>query len=381
MDVKPARVTLKAIAEDLGVAPSTVSNAYNRPDQLSPALRTQILERAKALGYAGPDPMAASLRRGKTGAIGVVYPNPLSYTLRDPIAASFIQGVAGEAERAGYALLLVGGAFTEDKTGRDVLEIRGQQKRETSLAAKANVDGFVLYNFPVGDPLLEVALERNLPTVLVDNPDVNSDTDLNVDPLPSITVDDEAGAHAAAEHLLGLGHKRLGVISLELDLFAEGRLINLERQKQAAYRPTKTRLEGYVAAVREARLPWEEVLVYETENNSVKQGREAAAALLEQPLEQRPTALLAMSDQLALGALAFAAQRGIRVPEDLSIVGYDDSALAAQATPPLTTVRQPYVEKGRVAGEMLLAKLRGETPASRRLGTELVVRGSSAVLR
>ena len=372
MHVKSSRrVTLKAIAEDLGVAPSTVSNAYNRPNQLSPELRIKILERAKELGYAGPDPVAASLRRGKTGAVGLIFPNSLSYTFTDPIAASFVRGVAGEVERAGYGLLLVGGFSVEDgaeengagETGREVSGAR----RETFLAAEANVDGFVLYNLSSRDPLLDTALGRNLPTILVDNPDVAG--------VPSVIVEDELGAYRAAEHLLSLGHKRLGVISLELDLSPKGALIGPARQREAAYRPTQTRLRGYAAAVSAAGLTWDEVLVYETEDNSVKQGRKAAAALLSQP--RAPTAFLAMSDQLALGALALATERGVRVPVDLSIVGYDDSVLAAQATPPLTTVRQPYVEKGRIAGEMLLARLRGETPTSRSLKTELVVRGSS----
>lgn len=372
MDVKSSRrVTLKAIAADLGVAPSTVSNAYNRPDQLSPELRSKVLARARELGYAGPDPMAASLRRGKTGAVGLVFPNSLSYTFTDPIAASFVQGVAGEVERAGYGLLLVGGFFAEDDTAERTGEQEVGVRRETFLAAKANVDGFVLYNLSSDDPLLDTALGRNLPTILVDNPDIAD--------VPSVIVEDEVGAYKAAEHLLNLGHERLGVISLELDLNARSGLIDAERQKRAAYRPTQTRLWGYAAAVRAAGLSWEEVLVYETEDNSTRQGREAAATLLSQPLEARPTALLAMSDQLALGALAFATERGVRVPGDLSIVGYDDSTLAARSTPPLTTVRQPYVEKGRIAGEMLLAKLRGETPTSRNLETELVVRGSSGL--
>ena len=95
-------ITLKDIAKKLGVAASTVSNAYNRPDQLSESLRTKILGTAKELGYCGPDPMAANLRRGKAGAIGVVYPHPLSYTFTDPVATLFIQGVAEEAERSEF---------------------------------------------------------------------------------------------------------------------------------------------------------------------------------------------------------------------------------------------------------------------------------------
>ncbi|MGL4611857.1 MAG: LacI family DNA-binding transcriptional regulator [Trueperaceae bacterium] len=350
----PPKITLKALAKHLGVAASTVSNAYNRPDQLSEALRTKILETAKELGYSGPDPMAANLRRGRSGAIGVVYPHPLSYTFTDPVAVLFIQGIAQEAENAGYGLLLVGSSKAYDETA--------------PLVSKATVDGFVVHNFAKNDSLFEIIAGRNLPIVLVESQISEG--------YPYIVVDDEEGALSAASHLLSLGHRRLGIISLELTSQLNEGLIDEQRQAEALHVPTKNRLRGYRRAIEAAGLSWQKnVVVYETSDNTPEDGYKAAATLLTHSL--RPTALLAMSDQLALGALRYANDKGLEVPKDLSIVGFDDAPLAAQTTPPLTTVCQPYVEKGRLAGQLLIAQLKGDSVESVVLPTELIVRGSS----
>jgi DNA-binding LacI/PurR family transcriptional regulator len=350
----PSKITLKALAKHLGVAASTVSNAYNRPDQLSEALRMKILGTAKELGYSGPDPMAANLRRGRAGAIGVVYPHPLSYTFTDPVAAPTIQGIAEEAERAGYGLLLVGGSD-------DPLEA-------APLVAKATVDGFVLQNFDKDDSLLEIILSRKLPVVFVESRQGKD--------FPSITVNDEAGARAAATHLLSLEHKRFGIIALEETGNTREGIMDKARQADVIDFTTKSRLKGYRSAIEAARLSWQKnVVVYETSDNTPGDGYKATAALLNHSL--RPTALLVMSDQLALGALRYANDKGLEIPKDLSIVGFDDAPLAAQTTPTLTTVRQPYVEKGKLAGQLLIAQLKGERVESVTLPTELIVRGSS----
>lgn len=357
MDVKPKadkrRITFKDVAQELGVAVSTVSNAYNRPKQLSPALRDKVFETAKALGYSGPNPAARGLRRGETGVVGLVYPDRLSYAFTDPAAALFIQGVAFEAERAGLSLLLIG-AYT--------------LAEGVSPVGRANVDGFIVYAFAEGDPLFAEVLARALPLVLVD--------DANIAERPAVLVDDEAGAAAAAEHLLGLGHRRLGIAALELGTDAKGELVGSQRQTRASYRPTKERLRGYRKAAEAAGLEWErDVLVYESFENSLAEGFRAAETLLAQ--SPRPTGILAMSDQLALGVLRYAREAGIRVPEELSVVGYDD-ALLVQGTPALSTVHQPHVEKGRHAARGLIALLRNEEAASVTLGTKLVVRETTA---
>jgi DNA-binding LacI/PurR family transcriptional regulator len=356
MNVKPAqgkgRITFKDIAQELGVAVSTVSNAYNRPSQLSPTLREKVFETAKRLGYSGPNPAARGLRRGETGVIGLVYPDRLSYAFTDPAEALFIQGVAQEVEQRGLSLLLIG-AYSL---------VQG-----VSPVALANVDGFVVHCFAENDPLFAEVLARDLPSVLVD--------DVEASGWPTVEVNDEAGAERAAEHLLELGHKRLGIVSLELDTHAQGALIGSARQEEATYRPTRARLRGYKKAAEQAGLEWnQDALVYESFENTQAEGFNAAATLLVQ--SPRPTGILAMSDQLALGVLNYAKEHGIRVPEDLSVIGYDD-ALLFQGTPALTTVRQPHIEKGRQAARSLLELLQGGKATSVTLETELIVRDST----
>lgn len=352
----PGRVTLKDIAKELGVAVSTVSNAYNRPDQLSDSLRSTVLETAARLGYCGPDPAARGLRRGVSNVIGVAYPSQLAYAFTDPGAALLIEGVAHEAEAAGLALLLIG---MPDVSGA------GAPLPITT----ANVDGLIVHSFAEGDPLYGAAIARRLPMVMVDNP--------AIDGMPSVSIDDEGGARAAAEHLLARGHTRLGIASLEFTFNAVGGIADSARQAQASYLAVRARLAGYRAAVEAAGLDWtRDVVVFETTNHRTEDGEIAAAALLEQ--EPRPTAILAMSDQLAFGVLAHLRRSGIEVPAEVAVVGYDDLPAAALHTPALTTVHQPTREKGRQAGRLMVGLLRGEGPLkSVSLPTRLVVRESS----
>ncbi|HEX2728992.1 MAG TPA: substrate-binding domain-containing protein [Rubrobacteraceae bacterium] len=343
------------MAAELGVSPATVSNAYNRPDQLSIELRGKVFETARRMGYTGPDPAARSLRRRRAGAIGVLYTDRLSYAFADPVSVMFLEGIAIAAEEAGLGMLLIpGGALRE---------------RDLGAIGNAVVDGFVIYCVAENDPLAAAALERQLPTVLVDQPEI--------DGMPSVGIDDEGSARAAAEHLIELGHRRLGVVSFELALNAVGGIADQHRQSQATYRPSRSRLKGYASAVEEAGLSWEEVPVYECFENTPLQGRIAAEYLLSR--EPRPTALLCLSDQLAVGVFEAARGLGLSLPEELSVVGFDDIPAAARMAPPLTTVFQPHVEKGIKAGELLIAQLRGEEPSSSELlPARLIVRGSTA---
>lgn len=354
------KVTLGDIADELGVARSTVSNAYNRPDQLSSALRQKILTTAQRLGYSGPDPLARSLRRGVTHTLGVVYTSELSYAFTDPAASLLLRGIAVEAEREGYTLLLVGGPIRDAQTSQ----------RPTAPVTTANVDGLIVHCIADDDPLLQASLERNLPTVMVDNRTVGD--------VPWVTVDDVGGARRAAEHVLSLGHRRIGVASLGMGLSGTGGIVGSERQRRAAYAPTRLRLQGYQEAVAAAGLAWDrDVRVYECADNTVADGRTAAASLL--GTDPEITAILAMSDQYATGILAHARAHGIRVPDDLSVVGYDDVPGASHTHPPLTTVRQPLLEKGVRAADILLAQLRSEPfEGSVTLPTELVVRATTA---
>jgi DNA-binding LacI/PurR family transcriptional regulator len=345
------------VAEELGVSSMTISNAYNHPERVSESLREQIFETAERLGYAGPDPVARSLRRQKTNLAGVLYSNPLSYAFDDAAQVLFLKGVATATEEAGMGLVLVPGSLGSSPNER------------ASAVMDAAVDGFVVYSIADDDPLIEAALRRRLPTVIADQP--------LLEVVPFVGIDNESAAREVARHLVDLGHERFGVVSFSIAATdrAPG-IADSRRQRSATLRVTRARLAGYEAVLEAAGLPWKEVPVYECFGSSKALGREAADALLSQdpPL----TAILALSDQLALGVIEAAKERGLSVPEDLSVAGFDDVPEAATSRPPLTTVHQDHVKKGELAGRLLVAQLREEKPEDTDLlPARLVVRSST----
>lgn len=345
---------MKSVAKELGVSPMTVSNAYGRPERVSEAMRERVFEAAHRLGYAGPDPLGRGLRSGRAGALGVVYDNLLSYAFEDGAAVSFLRGLSAVAEGESLGLTLVPGS--------------PKGKRDASAIGGTLVDGFVAYSVAGGDPVLGAALGRGLPTVIVDQPEAAG--------VPFVGIDDGAAARKAAEHLLGLGHRKFGVVSFALSPDGYAGLADRSRQEDAAYPVSRSRLRGYSAALRSAGLPWEEVPVHECPTSSKALGREAASALLSG--EPRPTAVLATSDALALGVFEATRELGLRVPRDLSVVGFDGVPEAAVSTPPLTTVHQDHAAKGALAGRLLVARLHGDDTEDRNLlPTRLLVRGST----
>ena len=345
------------VAEELGVSSMTISNAYNHPERVSESLREQIFETAERLGYAGPDPVARSLRRQKTNLAGVFYSNPLSYAFDDAAQVLFLKGVATATEKAGMGLVLVPGSLGSSPNER------------ASAAMDAAVDGFVVYSIAEDDPLVEAALRRRLPTVIADQP--------LLEDVPFVGIDNESAAREVARHLVDLGHEKFGVVSFSIAAAdrAPG-IADSRRQQSATLRVTRARLAGYEAVLEGAGLPWRGVPVYECFGSSKALGREAADTLLSQdpPL----TAILALSDQLALGIIEAAKERGLSVPEDLSVAGFDDVPEAATSRPPLTTVHQDHTKKGELAGRLLVAQLREEeTEDTDLLPARLVVRGST----
>lgn len=348
------RVTIKEVAHELGVSPTTVSNAYNRPDQLSPVLRERVIETARRLGYPGPDPTARGLRSGRTGAVGVIYDSRLSYAFQDAAAVAFMAGLSTVAEHAHLGLLLVPGT--------------SQRERDAALASEAMVDGFVIYSVAQGDPLVRTAIRRGLPLVVVDQPRHTE--------VPFVGIDDATGAATAASHLTSLGHRRIAVVVFGLARDGRKGFADRQRQRAAVYPVSSARLDGYAGALGAVGLAWADVPVFECPGSSHSLGRDAARALL--ALDPRPTAVLATSDPLALGVIAAAHEAGLQVPDDLSVVGFDDIGEAGRSRLSLTTIGQDHPEKGRTAGRLLLSRLHGDTAASPQLlDTHLVVRRST----
>src|ERR1035437_6800770 len=272
MTAAPRRVTLREVAAELEVSAKTVSNAYTRPDQLSDRRRTQILATAARLGYPGPDPLAAGLRRGRVGAIGLAYANRLSSAF----------------EVAGSVVLLAA----------------------TSV--------------------------RRLPLVVSDHPGPAHFEELGGGQAPWVGIDDRAAARAAAEHLLAFGHRRLAVVSFALRRSPIRGLVDERAQQSATYAVTRRRLAGYRAAAIKGGLDWAQVPVAQGISSTIAEGEAGAAAVL--ATTPRPTALLCLSDRLAEGALLTAHRLGLRVPDDLSVIGFDDATPAARLD--LTTIRQ-----------------------------------------
>ena len=180
--------TLATVAEHVGVSRMTVSNAFNRPDQLSPALRERVLLAARELGYGGPDPAARALASGRSGSLGLVFDYSLTAALTDPATAGLLLGVARECESRSLGLTLV-----------PLLEGADDTHVRTAL-----VDGFVLYSVTRNDARLRAVRERHLPYVLVDHEPA--------DGAQRVNIDDRGAARAMAEHLLGLGHRDIALV-------------------------------------------------------------------------------------------------------------------------------------------------------------------------
>ncbi len=340
------RPTLQTVADRLGVSRATVSNAYNRPDQLSPALRERILAAAQELGYSGPDPAARGLRLRRSGTVGVVLGESLAYAFTDPAAALFLEGVARTGEKTGTSMLLIPSPVGDDATG---------------AVRNAVVDGFCIYCVSMAREQLTAVIERRLPTVLIEG-----------DPIPGagrVDIGQLQGAGDAARHLRDLGHTHVAIIAERLQADQQRGWASDERIANATEPVSRGRVTGY-------REVFPQAPVFEARGNRFEAGYESARHILDDTPEV--TAILAETDMLAFGAQRLASERGLSIPRDLSLVGFDDIPPAARNVPPLTTVRQPLVQKGVVAYQLLQELLAGEAPRNVVLPVELIVRESTA---
>lgn len=332
------------------VSQGTASNVFNKPEQVSEETRTRVFLAAEKLGYKGPDPVGRLLRAGKTNTIGVLISNPLSHFFTDPIARSFMSGIANICDDRGIGITLV--------TAQD--ETKAAQTIRSAL-----VDGFVVHCLEDDAHLVALAQNRNLPLAVVDAQVVSG--------VSHITIDDETGARLAMEHALSLGHRRIGILTLNLKGDGARGVPSSDRLYDISYAVSRKRMVGYTTALQNAGLLIADDLVFEC-GNSREIGAKGARHLL--GLKNPPTAIVAMSDLIAMGVMDYARFQKIDIPSELSVIGYDDMPDAAFSDPPLTTINQPSVEKGRLAA---LAVLDGEDAVkSTVLPVELVMRESAA---
>jgi DNA-binding LacI/PurR family transcriptional regulator len=343
-------VRLADVAREAGVSHGTASNVFSRPEIVRDEVRERVFAAASKLGYAGPDPKGRLLRAGKVNAIGVATAEPLSYFFDDPFSRTVMSGISQECDATGAGISLVSAANKEQLAWN---------------IQSALVDGFIVFCVEGGSRLVELTRERKLPFVTLDFAEHD-------DTVATIGVDDVAGAGMAARHLAELGHRRFAVLALPTIEAGYGPT-TLERAQNAIYSGTRDRIRGYFEVLAARGIDVKAVPIYETENDeaSTRAGMEHLFASLEPP-----TAILAMSDRMALAALDWLRERGIEVPGEVSVIGFDGVPESAVSTPPLTTIAQPIVEIGRRAVQTILGfdgTIRRET-----LDVELIVRGSTA---
>src|SRR6478672_8521830 len=348
------RATLASLAAELKVSRTTISNAYNRPDQLSADLRERVLATAKRLGYPGPDPVARSLCTRKAGAVGLMITEPLNYSFSDPAALDFVAGLAESCEEAGQGLLLV--AIGPNRTLGE----------GTAAVLAAGVDGFVVYSASDDDPYLAVVQQRHLPIVVVDQPK-------DVPGTSRVCIDDREAMRQLAEHVVGLGHREIGLLTMRLGRdWPHGgprpAVADPERVQTPHFHVQRERIHGVYDAMRAAGVDPKSLTVVESyEHLPTSGGAAAEVALAANP---RLTALMCTADVLALSAMDYLRAHGIYVPGQMTVTGFDGvpEALARG----LTTVVQPSIEKGRRAGWLLHNPPRSGLPVVEVLDTELV---------
>lgn len=349
------RVTLLTIANEVGVSRTTVSNAYSRPDQLTKELRDRIMEAAERLGYRGPSAAGRLLRTGRVGTLGLVFTDHLGFVFSDPNTTLFMRGVA-EATAAAHL-------------GLTLLPIPRHAGPDELTLLNTPVDGYIVFSIADTHPVFESLIGRSgTPLVVIDEPDPG-------DRGAFVGVDDHEGARQIAAHIAGLGHTRVAIMAHRLTDTPTRRPVTAGELAEAPLRVARERYAGYLDGLG----PDVEVAaLWEAGELTTDAGREAAAEIYR--AHPDVTAVLCMTDQLAIGACQQFERMGIDVPGQVSVAGFDDIPRASAWTPALTTMRQPLLEKGRIAAGLLLDQLDGadeERPARIELPIELIVRAST----
>jgi DNA-binding LacI/PurR family transcriptional regulator len=331
--------TIKDVAAAAGVSTAAVSLYLNDRVGISRATRDRIAAAIKSLGYV---PRANGRRAAGEGYAAMLVEELPLPIYSDHFYAQVLRGIHAEAERLGYNLVL------------SVLD--QAQSGLPRVVAEQHVAGLLaIGGGDITDELLNRLADEDIALVAVDNYSLSRHID-------SIVTDDQAGAYTATRHLIELGHRRIAMI--------------LGPEK---YKPLVERYQGYRQALREAGIPIDDALIQPPNSHGLlRKGYREMQRLLE--CEPRPTAVFAVTDRTALGALDAIYEHGLRVPDDISLIGFDDIAPAAQARPPLSTIHRPTYEMGVAAMRRLDALLTGQSliPMKLVLYNDLLVRESTA---
>ncbi|MCS7058762.1 MAG: LacI family transcriptional regulator [Meiothermus sp.] len=328
------KATLKDVAHLAGVSTVTVSNVINQRPNVSEKTRARVEQAIRELGYTA-NLAARSLAGGRTQTVGMLVPD-----LTTQFVGEIVRGTSDELRAVGMEMLI--------STASDIAREQQQVAFLQSLT-----DGLLLILPQTPDRMLLAVEQAGVPVVVIDH---RGQQIL----LPSVDVDNYTGARQAMAHLLELGHRRIGYVA-----------------GPKGFGASAARLKGYKEALATAGLPFDKSLVVQ---GTFQQPSGFAAGQHLFSLPQPPTAVFAANDLMAFGVMEAAKQMGLRIPEDVSIVGFDDIPQASQVYPPLTTIRQPLYQMGVAAARLLVAMLRGVRPPTSRitLSTELVVRSTTA---
>jgi LacI family transcriptional regulator len=332
-------VSIKDVAARAGVSVGTVSNVLNRPEIVAEATRERVNAAIKALGFVRNE-SARQLRAGRSRMIGLVV-----LDVANPFFTDVALGVEEEAAEAGLSVILCN---SDDQAAR--------QGRHLELLEEQRVQGILLTPVEAADERIGQLQLRGTPVILVDARSANGGQ-------CSVAVDDVRGGDLAVSHLLGAGHRRIGYV---------GGPVNI--------RQVADRRDGAIHALHRAGGHAGDLIVIGTPALNWAAGKQAGAVLAEMDPGERPTGVFCANDLLALGLLQELTRRGIRVPADVAIVGYDDIEFAAAAAVPISTVRQPRRQLGRTAAQLLLEEAAATGPHTHRqviFQPELVTRESS----
>jgi len=318
--------TLKSIAQELGVSNATVSNAFNRPDQLSETKRIEILEACSKLGYFGPNKAAQSLRKGKFNIVALVLPDSLEYMVTDPVASSFMKGVSSILEKQGINILLFSGSSEHINNIVDF------------------VDGFICYGQPRNYGLIEQFKNTNKKVVTVD---------FDIERNASVNVRNEQAAYDVANLALRSEEDEVAILGLRLiDANVTCRVYD-QPDIDTSSSISHQRLSGYQRAMTDKGLNIHHDRVWNIPESNAHYASIAAREALS--IQPRPNVLLCMSDLIALSAMREAKNMNIAIPEELRVVGFDGIEEAKRFIPSLTTVHQNSEQKGKLAAEMFMS--------------------------
>jgi DNA-binding LacI/PurR family transcriptional regulator len=335
------RATIKDVAQKARASTSAVSVVLSGKQgtvRVAEATRQRILKAAEELGYQ-PHPLAQSLVSRRTGVLGLVFPYAGAFTDNNPFNTQIMAGVMAAATERHYNLML------HTRLDAEWHELQAK------MLLDPRVDGIVLVTPIKGNPLVQNLLDADKPFVAIG-------CEILSDRLFCVNADDFGGARIAVEHLIRLGHERIAHL-------VGGRHCSCSFD----------RLEGYKAALKKNGIKLHPDLVIEC-GFDVGQGSAATRQLLQQP--RKPTAIFTCGDLAAVGAVKAVKELGLRVPEDVAVVGYDDSWAAPTAQPPLTTIKVPIANMAATATRMLVELVEGREPTPRQvvMPVNLVIRES-----